>query len=151
MTQAELLLRRRVLAAGEVQSGDALVLRYQGPKGGPGMPEMLQLSGALVGRGLDQEVALITDGRFSGASHGIMVGHLAPEAAVGGPIAAVQAGDMISYDLTEQVMELEVPPAEIQARLAAWSPPKLPSRYRKGVVGKYVRLVGSASEGARLS
>lgn len=139
------------IMSGEVQAGDAVVLRYQGPIGGPGMPEMLQLSGAIAGRGLDTQCALITDGRFSGASHGIMVGHLAPEAAVGGPIAAVQHGDMISYDLSTKQLQLEVPEAEVARRMATWTRPTLPSKYRKGVMGRYVRLVGSAAEGAVLS
>ncbi len=132
--------------AGAIQAGDVLVIRYEGPKGGPGMREMLGVTSALAGAGLKDHVALLTDGRFSGATHGLMAGHVSPEAAVGGPIAAVREGDMITFDVTNQRLDLEVSPEEIEARLREWSPP--PARYPTGVMAKYARLVGSASEGA---
>src|SRR5215216_5890714 len=125
--------------------GDVVVIRYEGPAGGPGMREMLHVTAALVGEGLGDEVALVTDGRFSGATHGLMVGHVAPEAARGGPLAAVREGDTVVVDVERRVLELEVAPEEVGRRLADWSPP--PSRYEKGVFAKYASLVGSASEG----
>jgi dihydroxy-acid dehydratase len=126
--------------------GDVVVIRYEGPAGGPGMREMLHVTAALVGEGLGDEVALITDGRFSGATHGLMVGHIAPEAARGGPIAAVREGDTIVVDVERRVLELEVPAEEVERRLAEWSPPA--PRYETGVFAKYASLVRSASEGA---
>lgn len=129
-----------------IQEGDILVIRYEGPRGGPGMREMLGVTSALAGSGLKEHVALLTDGRFSGATHGLMAGHVAPEAAVGGPIAAVREGDMIVFDVLKKRIDLEVEPEEIARRLADWSPP--PPRYAVGVMAKYARLVGSASEGA---
>jgi dihydroxy-acid dehydratase len=126
--------------------GDVVVIRYEGPAGGPGMREMLHVTAALVGEGLGDEVALVTDGRFSGATHGLMVGHVAPEAARGGPLAAVREGDSIVVDVERRVLELEVEPDEVARRLAAWSPP--PPRYETGVFAKYAALVRSASEGA---
>jgi dihydroxy-acid dehydratase len=132
--------------SGRIKAGDAVIIRYEGPRGGPGMREMLAVTGAIVGAGLSDSVTLITDGRFSGATHGFMVGHVAPEAANGGPIAAVREGDIISVDAAARSITLEVSSDEIAARLAAWTPP--PPRYAGGVMAKYARLVGSASEGA---
>ena len=132
--------------SGRIKAGDAVVIRYEGPRGGPGMREMLAVTGAIVGAGLSDSVTLITDGRFSGATHGFMVGHVAPEAASRGPIAAVREGDIISVDAAARSITLEVSSDEIAARLAAWTPP--PPRYSGGVMAKYARLVGSASEGA---
>ncbi len=129
-----------------VSRGDVVVIRYEGPKGGPGMREMLAVTGALFGAGLGEEVALITDGRFSGGSHGFVIGHVAPEAAHGGPIAAVREGDMISIDLPNRRLDLELPADEIQARLRAWAPPE--PRYRTGALAKYAKLVSSPAQGA---
>ena len=126
--------------------GDVVVIRYEGPVGGPGMQEMLSVTAALVGEGLGDDVALITDGRFSGGTHGLMLGHIAPEAALGGPIAAVHEGDEIVIDVDRKALDLMVDPAEIERRLADWSPPA--PRYTGGVMAKYAALVGSASEGA---
>jgi len=126
--------------------GDVVVIRYEGPAGGPGMREMLHVTGALVGEGLGDEVALITDGRFSGATHGLMVGHVAPEAARGGPLAAVRDGDAIVIDVERRRLDVELPGDELQARLDEWTPPA--PRYAHGALAKYSRLVGSASEGA---
>ncbi|HEY1176423.1 MAG TPA: dihydroxy-acid dehydratase, partial [Phytomonospora sp.] len=136
----EAVKERRIVA------GDVVVIRYEGPVGGPGMQEMLSVTAALVGEGLGDAVALITDGRFSGGTHGLMIGHIAPEAALGGPIAAVQEGDEIVIDVDRKALDLMVDPAEIERRLAAWSPP--PPNYRGGVLAKYAALVGSASQGA---
>lgn len=136
--------------AGDVVAGDALVIRYEGPKGSPGMPEMLSPGAALVGRGLGSSVALITDGRFSGASHGIMIGHVSPEAAVGGPLSVVRNGDTISVvvsdDANASCLDIEITEEEMTRRLAEWSAP--PSAYKHGVLAKYARLVSSASRGA---
>ena len=129
-----------------VAAGDILVIRYEGPKGGPGMREMLAVTGALVGAGLGDTVALVTDGRFSGATHGIAVGHVAPEAATGGPIALVHDGDRITIDVAKRRIDLEVDSAELARRRAAWRAPEPP--YRTGALAKYAKLVGSASEGA---
>ncbi|MFN8545022.1 MAG: dihydroxy-acid dehydratase [Candidatus Binatia bacterium] len=131
---------------GDIQAGDVIVIRYEGPIGGPGMREMLGVTAALVGAGLGEHVALLTDGRFSGATRGLMAGHVAPEAAVGGPIAAVREGDTISFDIDARRLDLEVPPAEVAARLASWTPPR--PRYTSGVMAKYAALVSSAAEGA---
>ncbi|MFQ5880969.1 MAG: dihydroxy-acid dehydratase [Candidatus Methylomirabilales bacterium] len=131
---------------GRIKSGDVVVIRYEGPKGGPGMREMLGVTGAIVGAGLGEDVALMTDGRFSGATHGFMVGHVAPEAAVGGPIAAVKRGDVIVIDVKKRRLDVELSAAEIKRRLAKWKPPK--PRYTSGVMAKYARLVSSATEGA---
>jgi dihydroxy-acid dehydratase len=130
----------------ELQAGEVIVIRYEGPSGGPGMREMLAVTAAIVGEGLGDSVALITDGRFSGATHGLMVGHIAPEAAHGGPIAAVRDGDIIELDVEARELRLVVENEEIAKRLADWSPP--PPRYRSGVFGKYAATVASASEGA---
>jgi dihydroxy-acid dehydratase len=132
--------------ARSIVAGDVVVIRYEGPAGGPGMREMLHVTAALVGAGLGDEVALITDGRFSGATHGLMVGHVAPEAARGGPLAAVRDGDTIVIDVEQRTLDVELEPAEIQRRLAAWTAPV--PRYASGVFAKYAQLVGSASEGA---
>lgn len=132
--------------AGEIREGDVVVIRYEGPRGGPGMREMLGVTAALVGAGLGDTVALLTDGRFSGATRGLMVGHVAPEAAAGGPIAVVEEGDVIVFRVEERRLDLELPDLEIADRLRAWVPP--PPPYETGVMAKYARLVGSAAEGA---
>jgi dihydroxy-acid dehydratase len=132
--------------AGKVKAGDVVVIRYEGPKGGPGMREMLHVTGALQGAGLGPSVGLITDGRFSGASHGFMVGHVAPEAADGGPIAAVRNGDAIVIDVARRRLDVELSPAEIRTRLKTAKRPK--PMYTWGVLAKYARLVSSASDGA---
>ena len=129
-----------------IKAGDVIVIRYEGPRGGPGMREMLGVTAALVGEGLGESVALLTDGRFSGATRGLMVGHVAPEAAAGGPIAAVREGDSIVFDVERRALDLEVPAAEIAARLRSWKPPR--PRYTSGVFAKYAALVSSAAEGA---
>ena len=134
------------VTSSKINPGDVVVIRYEGPRGGPGMREMLGVTGAIVGAGLSESVALLTDGRFSGATHGFMIAHVAPEAASGGPIAAVHEGDTIAVDVDRGVLELEVPESEIASRLKQWKKPE--PRYRSGVFAKYVALVGSASEGA---
>ncbi len=134
--------------AGNVRPGDVLVVRYEGPAGGPGMREMLSVTSSVVGAGLGDTVALVTDGRFSGATRGLMVGHVSPEAARGGPLAAVRDGDMIAIDVDDGTLHVELSDAELAARLDAWSPPELP--YGFGVFGRYRALVGSASDGAVL-
>ena len=131
---------------GSIREGDILVIRYEGPRGGPGMREMLGVTGAIVGAGLSDSVALLTDGRFSGATRGFMVGHVAPEAAVGGPIAAVQEGDTISLDIEKRTIDIEISADEMRKRLSQWKKPE--PRYRTGVFAKYVALVGSAAQGA---
>ncbi len=130
----------------KIADGDILVIRYEGPKGGPGMREMLQVTAAIVGQGLGQKVALVTDGRFSGATRGIMIGHVCPEAMVGGPIALVQEGDEILIDTEEQEINLLVSEKELSRRRAKWKAPK--PNYTWGALAKYASLVGSASEGA---
>jgi dihydroxy-acid dehydratase len=134
------------VSAGRIKPGDTVVIRYEGPKGGPGMREMLQVTAAIVGEGLGDSVAMVTDGRFSGATQGLMVGHVAPEAAVGGPLAALEDGDIIDMDVDSR--RLNVEGVDIEARLKSWSPPE--PHYRKGVLARYALLVGSASEGAML-
>jgi len=129
-----------------VAAGDAIVIRYEGPKGGPGMREMLAVTGALVGAGLGEQVALITDGRFSGGSRGFAIGHVAPEAAQGGPMAVVRDGDQVVIDLPRRRLDLDVPADEVQRRLRAWTPPE--PRYKAGALAKYARLVSSAAQGA---
>jgi dihydroxy-acid dehydratase len=131
-----------------LRPGDVVVIRYEGPAGGPGMREMLHVTAAIVGEGLGDVVALVTDGRFSGATRGLMVGHVAPEAARGGPLAAVRDGDSISVDVETRALTLELSETEIAERLREWEPP--PPRYASGVLGKYAALVSSASEGAVL-
>jgi dihydroxy-acid dehydratase len=131
---------------GEIRPGDVVVIRYEGPRGGPGMREMLGVTGAIQGAGLGEHVALLTDGRFSGATHGLMVGHVAPEAARGGPIAAIREGDAVVVDVVNRRLDVEVADAELARRLAGWREPA--PRYRDGVFAKYAMLVSSASEGA---
>ena len=130
----------------KIKAGDVIIIRYEGPRGGPGMREMLAVTAALVGAGLGDSVALLTDGRFSGATHGFMAGHAAPEAAVGGPIAAVRDGDIITFDIPKRSLSVELTDTEIQKRLASWKPPQ--PRYSNGVMAKYALLVSSASLGA---
>ena len=134
------------VTAGAIEPGDVVVIRNEGPSGGPGMREMLLVTAALVGEGLGDSVALLTDGRFSGATRGLMAGHVAPEAPHGGPIAAVRDGDTVEFDIDNRRLELDVPQEEIDRRLAAWEPP--PPKYEKGVMAKYARSVSSASLGA---
>ena len=131
---------------GEINAGDVIVIRYEGPMGGPGMREMLGVTAALVGAGLGESVALLTDGRFSGATHGLMAGHVAPEAARGGPIAAVRDGDTITFDVDARRLDLKISEEEMDQRLREWQAP--PPRYASGVMAKYAKLVSSASEGA---
>ena len=130
----------------QIQAGDVVVIRYEGPRGGPGMREMLAVTAALVGAGLGDSVALLTDGRFSGATHGLMAGHVAPEAIVGGPIAALRDGDIIVFDIPNRSLSVELTDAEIRQRLAAWKAPK--PRFTSGVMAKYAYLVSSSSLGA---
>jgi dihydroxy-acid dehydratase len=129
-----------------IKAGDVVVIRNEGPKGGPGMREMLSVTAAIVGEGLGESVALLTDGRFSGATRGLMMGHVSPEAALGGPIAAVREGDTVRMDVNQRLLEVEVSDAEIKHRMAQWKAPK--PRYATGVFAKYSALVASASEGA---
>jgi len=131
---------------GRIRAGDVLVIRYEGPRGGPGMREMLGVTAALVGAGLGDSVALLTDGRFSGATRGLMAGHVAPEAASGGPIAAVRDGDVIVFDVERRELRVELSDEEIRKRLASWNQPE--ARYRTGVMAKYARQVSSAAQGA---
>jgi dihydroxy-acid dehydratase len=132
--------------SGKIHAGDVVVIRHEGPKGGPGMREMLGVTGAIVGAGLGDSVALVTDGRFSGATHGLMAGHVAPEAASGGPIAAVRDGDIISFDLPARTLQVDISDEDLAARLRQCRP--LPPRFTTGVMAKYARLVSSAAEGA---
>jgi dihydroxy-acid dehydratase len=136
----------RAIQEGQVREGDIVVIRYEGPKGGPGMREMLAVTGALVGQGLGDSVALVTDGRFSGATHGPMVGHVAPEAAMGGPIGLLAEGDIITLDIPGRRLDVKVTEEEMANRRANWQP--MPPRYTTGVFAKYAKLVSSASEGA---
>ena len=131
---------------GQIKADDVVVIRYEGPKGGPGMREMLGVTAALVGAGLGDSVALLTDGRFSGATHGLMAGHVAPEAAQGGPIAALRDGDTIVFDIAARRLDVQISEEEMSARLRRWAPP--PPRYTSGVMAKYAKLVSSASQGA---
>jgi dihydroxy-acid dehydratase len=135
--------------AGAIVAGDVVVIRYEGPVGGPGMREMLSVTGALVGGGLGDSVALITDGRFSGATHGLMVAHVTPEAALGGPIAVIRDGDRITLDIEARRIDVEVPAGELTERLRSWEPPT--PRYPHGVLAKYAAMVGSAARGALTS
>ena len=132
--------------AKEIEAGDVIVIRNEGPAGGPGMREMLAVTAALVGEGLGDEVALLTDGRFSGATHGFMAGHVAPEAPRGGPIAAVQDGDTVVFDVDNRELNVELSGDEIADRVAAYESPPAPQL--NGVLAKYAKQVGSASEGA---
>jgi len=136
----------RAVTSKSIRPGDVVVIRYEGPRGGPGMREMLDVTGALVGEGLGEAVGLLTDGRFSGATHGLMVGHVAPEAARGGPIAAIADGDTVLFDIEKRRLDVELTDAEIKQRLAKWREPE--PRYKTGVFAKYAALVSSASEGA---
>ncbi|HET7393551.1 MAG TPA: dihydroxy-acid dehydratase [Candidatus Binatia bacterium] len=131
---------------GQIKADDVVVIRYEGPKGGPGMREMLGVTAALVGAGLGDSVALLTDGRFSGATHGLMAGHVAPEAAQGGPIAALRDGDTVVFDIAARRLDVQISEEEMNARLRQWQPPA--PRYTSGVMAKYAKLVSSASEGA---
>jgi dihydroxy-acid dehydratase len=131
---------------GRVRKGHVVVIRYEGPKGGPGMREMLSPTSAIMGKGLGKDVALITDGRFSGGSHGFVVGHITPEAVVGGPIAIIRHGDPITIDAEKRELNLDLPAKEIKTRLAKWQAPK--PRYTRGVLAKYAKLVNSAHLGA---
>jgi dihydroxy-acid dehydratase len=130
----------------QIRPGDVVIIRYEGPKGGPGMREMLSPTSALIGAGLGDSVGLVTDGRFSGGTHGLVVGHVAPEAAVGGTIALVHEGDRVTIDAEKRLLQLEVDESEIARRRAAWVAPA--PRYTRGVLAKYAHLVGSASRGA---
>jgi dihydroxy-acid dehydratase len=131
---------------GKIKPGDVVVVRYEGPKGGPGMREMLSVTAAIVGQGLKGNVALVTDGRFSGASHGFMIGHVSPEAAVGGMLGLVKTGDVISIDVEKRRMDVELSAKEIGVRRKGWKAP--PSKYKHGVFAKYAKLVSSAAKGA---
>jgi dihydroxy-acid dehydratase len=130
---------------GLVEKGDVIVIRYEGPKGGPGMPEMLKPTAAIMGAGLGKDVALITDGRFSGGTHGFVVGHITPEAQDGGGIAIVQNGDLITINAEENSINIEISDEEFNNRLKSWTPPKL--KVNKGALLKYARCVSSASKG----
>jgi len=130
----------------QIKAGDVVVIRYEGPAGGPGMREMLGVTAAIVGAGLGDSVALLTDGRFSGATHGLMAGHVAPEAIKGGPIGAVKNGDIIVFDIAKRTLNVDLSQKEIKARLNKVKLP--PPRYTSGVMGKYARHVSSASDGA---
>ncbi len=136
----------RAILRGQIKKGDVIVIRYEGPRGGPGMREMLSPTSAVMGRGLGHEVALITDGRFSGGTHGFVVGHITPEAFDGGPLAIVRNGDAITIDAEKRRIDLDVPGDEIAERLKHWSRPK--PRYRRGVLAKYAAHVTTASLGA---
>jgi dihydroxy-acid dehydratase len=131
---------------GEIKPGDVVVIRQEGPKGGPGMREMLGVTGAIMGAGLGDSVALVTDGRFSGATRGFMVGHVAPEAAVGGPIAVLREGDPLTIDIEHGKIDIDVPASEIERRLASFQKPE--PRYKNGVFSKYILTVSSAAQGA---
>jgi len=147
LTKEEILEKeKQKVKNGKIKPGDVMVIRYEGPKGGPGMREMLAVTGAVQGAGLGDKVALITDGRFSGATHGFVVGHIAPEAAVGGPLAAVRNGDTIILDTRKRLLAVEISASEIKKRLLRWKEPR--TRYKKGALAKYAKLVSSASEGA---
>jgi dihydroxy-acid dehydratase len=136
------------VAARVIVPGDVIVIRYEGPRGGPGMREMLGVTGALVGQGLGDSVALLTDGRFSGATHGLMVGHISPEAAAGGPIALLRDGDLVTIDVEGRVVFTAVAAAEWEGRRRLWVAPELPSQ--RGVFARYAQMVGSAALGAVL-
>jgi dihydroxy-acid dehydratase len=134
------------IMADKIQKGDVVIIRYEGPKGGPGMREMLAVTAALVGKGLGEDVGLLTDGRFSGGTHGLVVGHVSPEAFLGGPIAIVQEGDMVTIDSHKNLLQVEISEEEIQRRLASWKAPE--PRFKSGVLAKYAHLVQSATNGA---
>jgi dihydroxy-acid dehydratase len=134
------------LEEGRIQAGDVVVIRYEGPKGGPGMREMLAITGGIKGAGLGKEVLLVTDGRFSGGTTGLCVGHIAPEAVDAGPIAFVRDGDRITLDVANRRLDLEVDDEELDRRREGWQP--LPPKYTRGVLGKYAKVVQSAAHGA---
>ena len=134
------------VTSGKIKAGDVLVLRYEGPKGGPGMQEMLSVTGAIAGQTISESVLLLTDGRFSGATRGASVGHVAPEAAVGGPIALIKDGDVIVMDVETRELNVRVSDEEMADRRQQWTPPS--SKYNFGVLAKYSKLVSSASQGA---
>ena len=134
------------LTEGTVKPGDVVVIRYEGPKGGPGMREMLAITAAIKGAGLGKDVLLLTDGRFSGGTTGLCIGHIAPEAVDGGPVAFLRDGDVIRVDIAAKTLDLLVDPAELETRKVGWAP--LPHQYRRGVLAKYSKLVGSAAQGA---
>ena len=134
------------LNARKIVPGDVVVIRYEGPKGAPGMPEMLGVTAAIMGQGIGEEVALLTDGRFSGGTRGLMAGHVAPEAYVGGPIAALREGDIITFDIPNRRIDVNLTDAQIKERLKDWKPPT--PHYKSGVMAKYAQLVSSASRGA---
>jgi dihydroxy-acid dehydratase len=134
------------ILADRIRPGDVVIIRYEGPKGGPGMREMLSPSSALIGKGLGESVGLVTDGRFSGGTWGMVVGHVTPEAFEGGAIALVREGDSITIDAEKRLIQVNLPDAELATRRAAWKQPA--PRYTSGVLGKYAKLVHSASEGA---
>ncbi|MCI0480882.1 MAG: dihydroxy-acid dehydratase, partial [Candidatus Dadabacteria bacterium] len=136
----------KAILGGKVKKGNVIVIRYEGPRGGPGMREMLSPTSAVMGKGLGKDVALITDGRFSGGTHGFVVGHITPEASDGGVIAVIKNGDTITIDALKREINLEVPKSEIKKRLAAWKKPK--PKAERGALAKYAKLVSSASEGA---
>jgi dihydroxy-acid dehydratase len=136
----------KAVEEGTLRAGDVVVIRYEGPRGGPGMREMLAVTGAIKGAGLGKDVLLLTDGRFSGATTGLCIGHVAPEATDGGPIAFVRDGDRIVLDMTARTLDLDVDAEELERRRAGWTPPE--SSMRFGVLAKYAKLVGSAAEGA---
>src|SRR4029079_18031845 len=136
----------QTMVSRKIVAGDVVVIRYEGPMGGPGMREMLSPTSAIMGKGLGKEVALITDGRFSGGSHGFVVGHITPEAYAGGPLALVKNGDSITIDAEKKELNLEVSTSELKARKKAWKAPK--PRYTRGVLAKYANAVTSASLGA---
>jgi dihydroxy-acid dehydratase len=134
------------LSGGALQPNDVVVIRWEGPKGGPGMREMLAITGAIKGAGLGKDVLLLTDGRFSGGTTGLCVGHVAPEAAFGGPIALVEDGDRIRLDMAARTLDLLIDAGELERRRGEWKP--LPQRFDFGVLGKYAKLVGSSAQGA---
>ena len=136
----------KAIMARRIKAGDVIVIRYEGPKGGPGMQEMLAPTSALIGQGLGESVGLVTDGRFSGATWGMVVGHIAPEAFVGGTIALVKEGDSITIDAHKRLIQLNVSAKELAARRRKWKQPK--PRYNRGALAKYTRLVSTASKGA---
>jgi dihydroxy-acid dehydratase len=136
----------QAILAGKIQSGDVVIIRYEGPRGGPGMREMLAPTSAIIGAGLGDSVGLITDGRFSGGTYGMVVGHVAPEAAAGGGLAFVQEGDSVTIDADQRLLQLNISDDELTRRRAAWQPPA--PRYTRGVLAKYARQVSSSSLGA---
>jgi dihydroxy-acid dehydratase len=138
----------KAVEEGKIGRGTVVAIRYEGPKGGPGMREMLSLTSILLGMGLGEDVALITDGRFSGATHGLMVGHISPEAAEGGPIAALKDGDIVTIDIEKRRLDVNISVRELKSRLGKWVPPK--EKYPSGALHRYSKMVTSASTGAVL-